>query len=101
MGVFHHVACLWHWRGRVLSGGPQQTCLCLPVWVRLELSEMVNGAQQPGCNEAFPATPGLSCAWVLDTDVLVGVHCHATVSTGWEILLRDECDDVELDTLCI
>lgn len=75
--------------------------MCLPVWVHLELSEVVNGAQQPGCDEAFPAAPGLSCARVLDADVLVGVHRRSTVSTGWEVLLRDECDDVQLDTLRI
>ena len=71
----------------------------VPLWVRLELSDMVDRAQQPGRDEVSPTTPGLGGARVLYCDVRVCVHCHGVVSDGREVLLQKDHDDLAFDPL--
>ena len=75
--------------------------LRLPIWVCLELGEVVDGTQQSGCDQVFPATPGLGCTWVPDVDVLICIYHEVVTLTGWEILFWDERDNVHFDALCI
>ena len=73
----------------------------LLLWFHLELSEVVNRAQQSCRDEVSPAAPGLGGTWILDLNDLIRVCRHVAVFVEWEVLLWDERDDGLLDCLCV
>ena len=73
----------------------------LPLWVCKKLRDVVNRAQQPGCDEVFPPAPDLNGAWILDIDEFVHVYRRVTIFTAWEVMFRDERDDGLLEGLGI
>lgn len=76
-------------------------CRHLPLWVCDELSDVVDRAQQPGRDEAFPPTPDLGGAWVPDVDEFVHVYHRVTISGAREVIFRDERDDGRLEGLSV
>jgi hypothetical protein len=83
----------------MLSKKLQHPCIRLPIWICLKLAKVVDRAQQSGCNEVFPASPGLGGTWILDFDELVRVYCWVAIFGAWEVPLWDKHDDRILDGL--
>ena len=73
----------------------------LPVWVCVELAEMIDWAKQPRCEDVSPAAPGLGGIRILDIDECVRVYRHITIFAAWEILLWNQLDDSQLEALCV
>ena len=83
----------------LISRGLKGMCCHLPLWVRDKLGDVVDRAQQPGCDEVFPPAPDLHGAWILDVDEFVHVYRRGTIFATWEVMFRDECDDGLLEGL--
>ena len=70
-----------------------------PIWVHLELGDIVNGAQQPGCEGISPATPGFNGPRGFNLDIIV--HGFVAIFTVRDVVPWYELSDVVLNTLCV
>lgn len=84
-----------------LSDGSRWKRINAPFWIHLELGNVVNRAQQSGCDRIGPPAPDLGDAWVPNLDVLVCVHRCSAVTAKRKIFLWDEFENVVLDAFCV